>query len=546
MAGREQNASTGPGRLFGQLPRQAASRLSMRAALESQDDLATTLLSVRSDSRGLTEGQATRRRTRRGSNRMSIPSRRRRRTVLRAALSDLQSLSLLLLTLVAVLTDSANLPGAIIVVLLVALTAVGALVRNRQNHRTILALNELTRTSSPVLRRQAADDEPQWRTVASAELVSGDIVQLAAGIRVPADVRLIEANDLYVDQSLLTGDANAVRKFVGGPEGSVAKVRSKRFDPPSLPNIGLTGCFVLSGTGTGVVVATGEQTYFGSLARALLQDNGHAWQVQFGAQWFLPRLLLLVPVAALFRAGYAQGEVWQLAVLALASALYLLPELLPGLFLPKAVRPEGERGALSALSVWVQQLRGQGDGRRERFADTDVQLVDYLDAGGSSSVNTLRRAWVLSRLNSASRTSVDAAVLQLVDEHPNLNMEEDAQILDEIPFDLRRQRYSLVVAGRDGQQMLISRGGFEAIIAVAKDMRAGGEIVPLDSEAHEQLQRLIRAQLHQGYFVQLIGCRFIPPHQAKRLYSRADERDLTIEGLLVLRADVAGSRQAQE
>lgn len=546
MAGREQNASTGPRRLFGQLPRHAASRLSMRAALESQDDLATTLLSVRSDSRGLTEEQASRRRTRRGANRMTIPSQRRRRTVMRASLSDLQSLSLLLLTLVAVLTDAANLPGAVAVLLLVALTAVGALVRNRQNHRTILALNELTSTSSPVLRRRSADDEPQWRTVPSSELVSGDIVQLAAGIRVPADVRLIEANELYVDQSVLTGDVTAVRKFVGGPEGSVARERSKRFDPPSLPNISLTGCFVLSGTGTGVVVATGEQTYFGSLARALLQDNGHAWQVQFGAQWYLPRLLLLVPVAALFRAGYAHGPAWQLGVLTLAAALYLLPELLPGLFLPKAVRPEGERGALSSLATWLQQLRGQGEGRPERFADADVALIEYLDAGGRTSINTLRRAWVLSRLNSASRTSVDTAVLQLVEEHPKLNMQEDAQILDEIPFDLRRQRYSLIVAGRDGQQMLICRGGFEAVIAVAVNMRVGNEVVPLDSDALERLQRLIRAQLHQGYFVQLIGCRFIPPNQAKRLYSRADEQNLTIEGLLVLRADVGGSRQAAE
>ncbi len=518
----------------------------MRAALESQDDLATTLLSVRSDSRGLTEEQAKRRRSRRGANRMTIPSQRRRRTVLRAALSDLQSLSLLLLTLVAVLADPANLPGAMVIVLLIAITAAGALVRNRQNHRTVLALNELTRTSTSVLRRHAHDDEPQWRTIPSAELVSGDIVQLGAGMRVPADVRLIEANDLYVDQSVLTGEVTPVRKFVGSPELPGAKVRSKRFDPLSLPNISLTGCFVLSGTGTGVVVATGEQTYFGSLARALLQDNGHAWQVQFGAQWFMPRLLLLIPVAALFRAGYAHGQPWQLAVLTLAAVLYLLPELIPGLFLPKAVRPEGERGALSSLSSWLQQLRGQGEARRERFADADVELVDYLDAGGNKSLNTLRRAWVLSRLNTDSRTSVDTAVLQLVEEHPNLNMQEDAQILDEIPFDLRRQRYSLVVAGRDGQQMLICRGGVEAIIAVAMNMRVGNEVVPLDSEALERLQRLIRAQLHQGHFVQLIGCRFIPPNQAKRLYSRADERNLTIEGLLVLRADVSGRQQADE
>lgn len=539
MAGPSQNRSGSPARFFGRLPAHAASRLSMRAALESQDDIATTLLSVRSDSRGLTDGQALRRRSRRGSNRIPLPGTRSRRSVLIAALTDLQSLTLLLLAVIALLIDTANLPGVLLIVVIAMLSVLGALVRNRQNRRAAAALNELAATSTSVLRRKASDDEPALQSLPSSELVSGDIVQLVAGFRVPADVRLIEVNELYVDQSLLTGDTAPVRKSVGGREERGPRVSSKRFDPTSLPNIALTGCFVLSGTGTGVVVATGEQSYFGSLARALLHDNGLAWEVQFGSQNFLPRLVLLVPVAVLLRFGYAQGSGWQLALLGLAAVLYLLPELLPGLFLPRVVRPERERGALSSLADWLQLLRRKDDGQpRERFADADVELVAYLDAGGNSSPAFLQRAWVLSQLNTASLTSLDGAVNRYVEEHPELGLQQDAQLLDELPFDLRRQRYSLVVAGAHGQQMLISRGNPESLLRVAEDVRLGAERKELDAATRNELEQLIRGQLIKGNFVQLVGCRFIPPNRAKRLYRPADEHSLTIEGLLVFRADV--------
>ncbi len=522
----------------GRLSGRTVTRLSMRAALEAQDDIATTLLSVRSETRGLTQEQANRRLVRRGYNRMTVPGLRRRRSVLRAAFTDLQSLSLLFLTVVAFLADPASLPGVLIAVILILLTVLGALVRNQQNRQTILALNEMAGTGSSVLRRETTDAEPVWSTVPSAELVTGDIVQLGAGYRVPADVRLIESHELYLDQSLITGNSEPERKFASGRDASPAPVRSDRFDPPSLPNICLTGSFVLGGSGTGVVVATGEQTWYGSLARALLHDNGLAWEVQFGAQHYLPRLLLLLPVAFLLRAGFAAGQPWQLATLAAAAAFYLLPELLPGLFLPRAVRSEQESGAISAMAGWLTSLRGRAGARSERFSDTEVELVDFTDGAGSTSPNLLRRAWVLSDLNTSALTAIDRAVLDHVGQDPDLNVREDVQLLDEIPFDLRRGRYSLVVAGTHGQHMLLSRGGPEEIIAVADSVRVGAEAVPLAGEAAERLQQLIRAQAHRGNFVQLIGCRFIPPNSAKRQYGRADERGLTVEGLLVLRARV--------
>src|SRR5690625_3720119 len=193
----------GPLRRVSRLRSRGVSRLSLRAALEAQDDIATTLLSVGSETRGLSEEEAVRRLARHGPNRLSAAGPRRRTTVLKAALTDLQSLSLLLIGLVALLASPANLPGFLVMVLLVALTAVGALLRNRANRQTALDLAELAGTASTVLRRQG-NGEPDWRTISSREVVRGDIVRLGPGYRVPADLRLIEAQQLTVDQSLMT------------------------------------------------------------------------------------------------------------------------------------------------------------------------------------------------------------------------------------------------------------------------------------------------------------------------------------------------------
>src|SRR5690554_3739696 len=112
--GGQSGSGSGRQRRFGRMQARTATRLSMRTALEAQDDIATTLLSVRSESRGLTEDEAARRLSRQGQNRMSVPSLRRRRSVLAAAFGDLQSLSLLLLAVVAVLAEPANARGALL------------------------------------------------------------------------------------------------------------------------------------------------------------------------------------------------------------------------------------------------------------------------------------------------------------------------------------------------------------------------------------------------------------------------------------------------
>lgn len=512
----------------------ATPRFSTRTALEAQDDLATTLLSVRSGTRGLTEEEALRRLRRHGYNRMVMPGPRRRKNVLIRALSDLQVLSLGFLGAVAVLTDLANLPGALVLLVPVLAVTAGALLRSRRDHAKLEALNELSGSLTTVLRRAGHDAEPEWQPVPSAELVRGDIVQLGAGFRVPADVRLIEARQLYVDQSLLTGDGRPVRKLAGGSDDPATAVRSSRFDPPSLANVCLTGSFVMSGTGTGVVVAAGEQTWFASLARTLLYGQGQAPRSGLRPP-FLPRLLFLVPVVLLFRAGYGQLQPERLAWLLAAGTAALLPELFPGLFVPGGRPAAAEQGALSALSGWLQGLGGSGQ-RRDRLAGTELQLLECLDGSGRPSEGALRRAWLLSRLNTESRTTVDAAVLGFVAARPDFRETTEFERLAEIPYDARRRRYSLVLAGTLGQHLLISRGPPEAILQVADSIRSGSGQLRLDRETRKQLQLVLREKGTDNHFLQLIASRLIPPNRARRLYGRDAEQELTVEGILVLTA----------
>jgi Mg2+-importing ATPase len=97
-------------------------------------------------------------------------------------------------------------------------------------------------------------------------LVPGDIVRLSAGDMIPADLRLLSAKDLFINQSALTGEAMPSEKSPEASDGRVA-------DPFDVPNLCFMGGSVVSGFGTGVIVHTGSKTYFGQLADQIADSS---------------------------------------------------------------------------------------------------------------------------------------------------------------------------------------------------------------------------------------------------------------------------------
>jgi P-type Ca2+ transporter type 2C len=205
---------------------------------------------------------------------------------------------------------------AILVVLVV--NAIVGFATELQAARSMAALRQLMGTVADVERENRRDQ------VDATELVPGDIVAIEAGEQVPADVRLLEAEGLQVEEAGLTGESEAVTKTIE-PVGEDAPVGDRT-------NMVFLGTTVLAGRGRGVVVATGRRTQMGRIADLA----GSAVQTQAPLQRGLDQLSrrlavgVVIGAATLFGVGLLRGrEVAEMAEIAVALAIAVVPEGLP-------------------------------------------------------------------------------------------------------------------------------------------------------------------------------------------------------------------------
>ena len=219
------------------------------------------------------------------------------------------------------------------------MVSLSGLLRFWQEFRTnkaAQALKSMVRTTATVLRRGPGNIGPGQEEIAIEELVPGDIIFLAAGDLVPADVRLLESRDLFVSQSILSGESLPVEKY--DVMASVSGKCSDRLPTPDknqslleMGNICLMGTNVTSGRAQAVVVATGGRTWFGSLAKSIV---GTRTQTAFdrgvnSVSWLLIRfMLIMVPIVLLIN-GFSKGDWVEASLFALAVAVGLTPEMLP-------------------------------------------------------------------------------------------------------------------------------------------------------------------------------------------------------------------------
>ncbi|MCX7894239.1 MAG: HAD-IC family P-type ATPase, partial [Burkholderiales bacterium] len=156
-------------------------------------------------------------------------------------------------------------------------------------------------------------------------LVPGDVVLLSAGDMIPADCRVLAAKDLFVAQAAMTGESLPVEKFAAH-QGAVSA------NPLELDNILFMGTTVVSGSARAVVLATGQNTYFGAMAARLTAVERAPTQFQAGVNkvsWLLIRFMLVMAPLVLFINGFTKGDWLEAVLFALSIAVGLTPEMLP-------------------------------------------------------------------------------------------------------------------------------------------------------------------------------------------------------------------------
>ncbi|KVP46708.1 magnesium-translocating P-type ATPase [Burkholderia ubonensis] len=527
----------------------------MRAAQEAARPLEDTLKALRTSTRGLTYEQATDRLQLDGPNEIAHDKPPHWTRQLLMSFHNPFVYVLLVLAAISFCTDVwFAAPGDrdyVGMTILLTMVTISALLRFAQEFRSLRAaekLKAMVRTTATVQRAVTDTSEPARRDIPMREVVVGDIVHLSAGDMIPADVRLITSRDLFISQAVLTGEALPVEKYdtLGAVAGKSADAGHAAANDASqslldLGNVCFMGTNVVSGTATAVVVATGEDTYFGSLARNVVSHKRIETSFDRGVasvSWLLIKFMfVMVPIVFMIN-GLTKGDWLSALTFALAVAVGLTPEMLPMI-----VSANLARGAVAMArrKVVVKRLNSV-----QNFGAMDVLCTDktgtltqdkiilehHLDLSGHKNEEILRLGWLNSFHQSGQKNLIDIAVVNRANEIGERVKPQGYKKIDELPFDFVRRRLSVVVEDTRGTHTLICKGAVEEMLAASTHVQDEDGVRPLDIVARKRLLEQANAYNEDGFRVLVLATRAIPRGDEREQYRTADERDLVVRGFL--------------
>jgi Mg2+-importing ATPase len=363
------------------------------------------------------------------------------------------------------------------------------------------------------------------------QLVPGDIVLLAAGDLVPADIRLMVTKDLHVNQSALTGEAMPVDKYHGLPPDNLT-------DPFDMPNLCFMGSNVLSGTAVGLVLQTGARTYFGQLAdsvvgRRVLTDFDRGI-TRF--TWLMIRFICVMVPAVFLINGITKGDWLEALLFAVAVAVGLTPEMLPMIV---TVNLAKGAMAMARKRVIVKRLNSI-----QNFGAMDILCTDktgtltqdriilqyHLDFEGDECSRVLEYAFLNSYYQSGLKNLLDEAVLRHAQRPEHANLAARYAKVDEVPFDFQRRRMSVALDRGDGSHLLIVKGAVEEVFAVCDHYVLGDTGGVLDATHFADAKREMERLNAEGFRVVAVAFKDIA--EPKRSYDVPDEAGLTLLGYI--------------
>ena len=416
----------------------------------------------------------------------------------------------------------------VIAVLIVASTLLEFFEEYRSN-RAAQKLKELVQTTSTVLR------DGEEVNIPIKEVTVGDIVLLSAGSMIPADLRIIEAKDLYVGQSSLTGESDAVRKEPNS-------LLNNEAEEPVIDNISdmdticFMGTSVITGSGIGVVVKTGDDTYFGKIAHTLTTGKPKtAFQkgIESVSNMLIKFMLIMIPLVFIF--NVTKHDVVTAFTFAVAIAIGITPLLLPVILsssLSKgAVRMAKKKTIVKKLDS-IQSFGAMNilcTDKTGTLTEDKIVLEKYLNIRGDEDLDVLRDAFVNSFFQTGLKNNIDEAVIKRGLENDMSKYKTQYKLIDEIPFDFSRRRLSVAVESQ-GKVQLITKGAVEEILSLCTTAAYKDKIEPLTKEIKENVKRISKKLNEDGFRVIAVCTK--NDIERKIDYTIDDEKNMTLVGFI--------------
>ena len=521
LGGKSYRAVTSIGESLGitqpEQAREFTYRLARRLYRHAQRSPDEVFRSLRSSVDGLTQTQVEERQDLYGPNEVAGGARFTAFYFLLKAFRNPFNYLICTLAVVSYLTD--DLRAAVVMATMVVLSVVLTFVQELRSSRAAERLSAMVQTNATVIRREKDGSLKGNQEVPLADLVPGDIVRLSAGDLIPADVRLIAAKTLMVNQSALTGETMPVEKDAY-PD---ADLSNKQL--PELRNICFMGSSISSGAATAIIIHTGQRTYLGSIAKTILrarvETNFDRGIHQF-TNLMLKFMVVMVPLV-FFINGLTKGSWSEAFLFAVAVAVGLTPEMLPMIV---TVNLAKGAMAMSKKKVIVKRLNAI-----QNFGAMDVLCTDKtgtltedllifggaFDTRGNSNEEVLRYAYLNSYFQTGLKNFLDLALIKHAEEK-FAQTAQGSQLIDELPFDFSRKRMSVLVDDQNGKRVLICKGAIEEVLSSCA-------LTPADHAEHLSIAKRLG---DQGFRAVAIASKNFPA--SRDSCELSDEQDLVLLG----------------
>ena len=367
------------------------------------------------------------------------------------------------------------------------------------------------------------------------EVVVGDIVHLSAGDMLPADVRILDAKDLFVSQASLTGESEPIEK--------IPMVNETRDAITDYTNIAFMGSNVISGSASAVVVTVGDHTLFGSMASEVAHE---AVETSFSkgvnaVSWVLIRFMLVMVPLVFVANGITKGDWLSAFLFGISIAVGLTPEMLPMIVttcLAKGAMSMSKKKTIVKNLNSIQNFGAMDvlcTDKTGTLTQDKVVLEYHLNVNGEDDLRVLRHAYLNSYFQTGYKNLMDVAIIQKTEEEeaddPQLvDLSEHYVKVDEIPFDFARRRLTTVVQNRDGKTQMVTKGAVEEMLSICSFAECDGKVRPMTKELKSRILATVDDLNEKGFRVLAIAQKSNPSPAGA--FGVTDECDMVLMGYL--------------
>ena len=391
-----------------------------------------------------------------------------------------------------ILTTPPSYANIVVILVLILVSTLLEFFEVYRSNKAAEKLKNLVSVKTSVLRNGKVVKVP------SESITVGDVVVLSAGDLIPADLRIIEAKDLYVVQSSLTGESDSVKKV------SESEQNGKIEDITELDTICFMGTNVMSGSARGIVISVGDSTYFGKVADNITDEKPKtSFQkgIESVSKLLIRFMLVLIPITFIVNAA-KHGTITAFTF-AVAIAIGITPLLLPVILSSSLAKGATRMSKKKTIVKRLDSIQSFGamnilcTDKTGTLTEDKIVLEKYLDIKGEEDTRVLKHAFLNAYFQTGLKGNIDEAVIARTAKTELKGIEEKYEKIDEIPFDFSRRRLSVVVS--DGKKkQLITKGAVEEILSICTMVDYKGEVSEITREIKQNILNITKDLNKQG------------------------------------------------